>query len=455
MIIGKDYNIDTLNILQNNRDKMFLVSTENINLYKIKTDLNLNTINDIISYAIDNHYINIITLGKINLDNDVINHLFNEINIHIFSLDGLTKNIDVINEIQFKNILNYKKYIFLSSFDTDDYSVSGLIRYFIKLHDDYEISKRFLKNGLKIITHKNFKKKSEIKSESLYTDYIINYIYCQKNSIILCFHLYNIESVLYNNLNGNKIICWQDDLHEFAYSCKDRIEKNISVQQYIIKYEPPYLKELDLLITPSFVYLKNLNIIEYNCKIKSLFYFLNKKHYDQLDYNNYTSRINKIILSGTLNYGYKGRMDFFNLTNNNMIFKDLIFCLNHPGYNKEQNKNHTELSYYNKLAEFKGAFVSHYIFPLNFLLAKHIEVLMCGCLGFFQKNILLKEELGLIEFEHYIPCSDDEGNIIDDEQYYIYWLENGKDIAKTGSEYVRNKFGENYINEYMNLLNNA
>lgn len=44
----------------------------------------------------------------------------------------------------------------------------------------------------------------------------------------------------------------------------------------------------------------------------------------------------------------------------------------------------TGVNYYNKLSEFKAAFVGHHDFPLNFLLAKHIEVLMCGCLGFFR-----------------------------------------------------------------------
>jgi hypothetical protein len=79
----------------------------------------------------------------------------------------------------------------------------------------------------------------------------------------------------------------------------------------------------------------------------------------------------------------------------------------------------TELNYYNKLAKYKSAFVGHHIFPINFLLAKHIEVLMCGCLGFFEKNDLLFSQLGLIEFVHYIPCTDESGDVIDDYDFYI------------------------------------
>jgi len=114
----------------------------------------------------------------------------------------------------------------------------------------------------------------------------------------------------------------------------------------------------------------------------------------------------------------------------------------------------TEINYYNKLSKFKGAFVGHLLFPINYLVAKHIEVLMCGCLGFFEKNPLLKDELGLIEFEHYIPCSDDNGNLIKDEKFYIDWIEKGNEIALKGSLYVREKFGENYIDEYLKIIKN-
>ena len=65
-----------------------------------------------------------------------------------------------------------------------------------------------------------------------------------------------------------------------------------------------------------------------------------------------------------------------------------------------------------------------------------------------------KEQLGLIEFEHYIPCTDDNGNLIEDANFYYEWLNKGQNIAKKGCEYVRNKFGKNYINEYINIIKN-
>ena len=113
----------------------------------------------------------------------------------------------------------------------------------------------------------------------------------------------------------------------------------------------------------------------------------------------------------------------------------------------------TEMNYYNKLSEFKAAFVGHLLFPINYVVAKHIEVLMCGCLGFFEKNPLLEKELGLIEFVHYIPCSDDNGNLIEDENFYLKWLEKGEQIAINGAIYVREKFGQKYIDTYLEILN--
>ena len=111
----------------------------------------------------------------------------------------------------------------------------------------------------------------------------------------------------------------------------------------------------------------------------------------------------------------------------------------------------TEIKYYQLLTDFKGAFVGHYRFPLDYLLAKHIEILMCGCLGFFEENELLNE-MGLIPFKHYIPSTDRNGNLIKNVDYYKYWLQHGEIIALNGSNYVRNKFGFNYINEYLKII---
>lgn len=244
-------------------------------------------------------------------------------------------------------------------------------------------------------------------------------------------------------------IAWMDDPHYFAHFVRENGEK-VNVQKYSKTYTPVYLDKIDL-ITPSPVYFKNLNINMYNDKIYFLFYMLNPCHYKKIKIDNYNERKNNIILSGCMGSEstYKTRYQFKMLKYKSKEFDDLIYWQKTPGYSN--NEHMTEMNYYNKLSEFKGAFVGHHVYPINFLLAKHIEILMCGCLGFFERNNLLYEELGLIEFVHYIPCTDENGDVIDDYEYYAEWLNNkkGAEIALNGSSYVRKTFGESHINNYI------
>ena len=221
------------------------------------------------------------------------------------------------------------------------------------------------------------------------------------------------------------------------------------IYKYSKKYECRILDNLDYLITPSTIYFENLKMEKYYNKIINIFYCLNKDWYIVIDINNYKNRKNNIILSGCVGGGYIGRIKYKNFKNLNKEFDNLIYVL-------EKNDNVVNMDYYSKLSEFKGAFVCHYSYPLNFLLAKHIEVLFCGCLGFFENNILLEKQLGLIAFKHYIPCSDDNGNIINDIEYYKKYLnsEEGEIIAMEGCLYVREKFDSlNYIKNYINFFN--
>jgi hypothetical protein len=78
---------------------------------------------------------------------------------------------------------------------------------------------------------------------------------------------------------------------------------------------------------------------------------------------------------------------------------------------------------------------------------------MCGCLAFFEPNKLLEEQLGLIEGVHYVSCFKD-GELIKDEEFYLNWMnsELGEKIAKNGKDYIRKKFGKDYIIEFANFI---
>jgi len=332
-----------------------------------------------------------------------------------------------------------KKLIVISH--SDDYTVSGTIRYLIKMFYDPKIVELFNQNGFEIITSKFIKESLNITE--------IDYLKSIENTddyLIFGIHPYGLDTSINSGTKIKKII-WQDDLHYFAHY-EER--EGISVQLYSKKYDPKYLKDIDYMITPSSVYFKNLGITKYNDKIIDLFYFLNEDLFSITGNQNYEDRINQVVLSGVLGGGYVSRTEFDSLRSEK-DFDELIYKIPHPGYTN--NEHMTELNYYNELTKYKSAFVGHYIFPINFLLAKHIEVLMCGCLGFFEPNPLLKEQLGLVEWLHYIPCYDENG-LIKDVNFYKQHInsDKGKKIASNGREYVRREFGKKQIIKLINFL---
>lgn len=335
-----------------------------------------------------------------------------------------------------------KKIIILSQ--SDNYNVSGLIRHLIKMFYKDWIVDYFKENCIELITSKYIKeviKKTEIE--------YLKEINSLENCIIFAIHPFSWEMAIEYCPNIKKII-WQDDLHYFANFVE---RKGESIQKYVGKFDIKYINDIESLVTPSYIYFKNLGI-ESN-KLKDFFYFLDEDLYSITGNLDYDKRIKKIVLSGAIyfsvdGYGYKSRLEFDELRKKE-IFDNLIYKIKHPGY--DDNEHMTEIKYYDELTKYKAAFVGHHTYPINFLLAKHIEVLMCGCLGFFEPNPLLKEQLGLLEYVHYIPCFDENG-LIKDPQFYTDWInsEEGKKISISGREYVRNKFGKEYIKNFLNFL---
>ena len=327
------------------------------------------------------------------------------------------------------------RYLVVISQD-NNYDVGGLVRYFIKMFDDLDIRRIFNENNIKVITSKDIKENFKT-TEELFIQNIDS-----KNYIFLGIHPYGLHKIYNNIKEGPNFIVWQNDPHYFAYYVDDRDE---TIQKYNKMYSSIFLDKIDYLITPSKIYFENLNIKKYDDKIIDFFYFINDEFFNEINYVNYKDRKSQVILSGTISDGYNSRMEFKNINNN------LIYYLHHPGYTN--NLHMTELNYYNELSKYKSAFVGHNNYPLNYLLAKHIEVLMCGCLAFFEPNTLLKEQLGLIEYKHYIPCFDKSG-LIKDENFYVNWMNSkeGEEIANNGKEYVK-KFGKDYIKELINFFN--
>jgi hypothetical protein len=334
-----------------------------------------------------------------------------------------------------------RKLIVLSA--GDDYDVGGLVRYLIKMFENPDIIKLFNENGFEIITSKIIKEELNKTETEFLQNIKENEI---ENYLIFGIHPYGMHTSINSNTKIKKI-AWINDPHYFAHYV-DRGNK--IVQNYYETYDPTHLNQIDYLVTPSPIYFKNLNINKYDEKIKYFFYFLNEDIYNLTGNLSYGQRLDKIVLSGAIGGGYLSRIEFDKLRLD-ITFNTIIDKVTHPGY--KNNKHMTELNYYNELTKYKAAFVGHHSFPINFLLAKHIEVLMCGCLGFFEPNVLLEKELGLIESKHYVSCFDENG-LIKDPEFYTNWMksEKGIEIAKNGKKYVREKFGKNYIKEFIDFL---
>lgn len=334
-----------------------------------------------------------------------------------------------------------KKLIVISQ--SDNYDVGNLVRYLIKMFDDIHIRDLFFKKGFDIVTS-NYIKNSLLMTEQSFLQSLENED--TSDYLIFAIHPYGMHISIEYAKKIKKVI-WLNDPHYLSYYTE---RNGQSVQLFSDKFNPPFLSDIDYLVTPSSIYFENLKITKFGDKIIDFFYFLDESLYELTGNINYKERENKIVLSGAIGSGYKSRFDFNQLSYDKK-FENLIFKINHPGY--EDNQHMTGLNYYNQLTNFKSAFVGHHVFPINFLLAKHIEVLMCGCLGFFEPNPLLKSQIGLIEFKHYIPCFDENG-LITDDKFYIDWMESeeGEKIANDGKEYVREKFGKEYIQEFIDFL---
>lgn len=334
-----------------------------------------------------------------------------------------------------------------------DYDVGGLVRFLIKifdmekyrniLHDEY---------GFNVTTSKDIERMG--KSDEDFIDMLNAGFFT--DTIAFGIHPYGM-SMVYKISSDSRIknrlksIAWINDPHFFAHYVNDRDD---IVQRYKKAYTPAFLNNIDYLISPSTVYFENMKISEYREKIQDLFYFIDPDKFDELNRFSYNDRANKIILSGSIGNGYTSRINFNRLREESFEFSSLVDKLDHPGY--KDNAHMTDMNYYRKLCEYKGAFVGHYDFPINFLLAKHIEVLMCGCLPFFEPNSLLESQLGLKEFIHYIPCFKD-GKLIEDHIFYKEWIESdeGEKIAKDGQQYVMDRFGYAQIKNLFDFFKNC
>lgn len=235
---------------------------------------------------------------------------------------------------------------------------------------------------------------------------------------------------------GLKLLLWQDDLHHLWRNQNKTWTDEVSDRRF---------DRTDVILSPSKKFYQNLQH-PYLSKTEFYFYCFNENFFNKLPVNNFFKRKNKIILTGAVGYQYPLRNQIYNFWRWNKEsgrgFSKYIDVFNHPGYDRHKNGGRTGLDYYKLLNGYKGAFMAYLVHPINYPVAKIVEILACGTLGFFQYDKVL-DEMGLVRFKHYVPIKmDNLGKMDMDEKYYLKYLttQEGEKIAAEGCKFVREKF---------------
>ena len=323
--------------------------------------------------------------------------------------------------------------------------------------DAFKINNKFLENNninfeiIEIYDINNFIDNFDI---SKYKNYIF-WLHQKVGSYLITFP----EKLKLIKENNIKTIFWMDDLHfpTLNTSADERLQINL------IDDDDRY-KNVDLIISPSIDYFYNVNSILIN-KSRFLFYFFDERIINKFSPANFDMRINKILLTGKINeLSYPSRKQMYT---NYFYNKKLYDWLEHPGYNKLKHDLY-HLKYYEKLSNYKGAILGLAKYPVNFLLAKVIEILGCGCLGFFEESPLYNQRLGLKEYIHYIPIKKIDNNELNlsykKEPYFYLNLDNekfknlinssrGKLIALNGYNHIKNNYNsQKFIEQVVDIF---
>ena len=269
----------------------------------------------------------------------------------------------------------------------------------------------------------------------------------------------------------NKKILSMYDLQGFYVSINEK--NTVYDKEHIFTHK--ILDEVDLIVSPSVLYFKNINSIYINKShfISFSYNDKNNKLFDIQNFNSFFNRKKLIVLQGCSNTLYKYRNILFRIKNNlnksknfinDFIYFDNIskFCelfefVNYSRYNRTNTlyNDYPGLIYLQSLSRYQGAFIFFAIHPVNFILSKIFETMLAGCIAFIEPNESLKNDIGLIEYEHYVPVLMSNNKMVLDINYYNKYIgtEEGLRIAKNGFNYIKNNFTDNKIAlNYINIL---
>jgi len=331
----------------------------------------------------------------------------------------------------------------------------------------------------KKIKYKNIKENYKYSESDLITEYkkdcidirnkiINNY----PNHILIGLEPIGFDQITNYNLPNKKILSIYDP--QGFYLAK-KTNNTIFDKEHI--FTDKRLDEVNLIVSPSILYFKNINSNYFNkCKFISFSYNEeNNKLFSIQKFESFFNRKMLILLQGANDNNYKYRNSLFFIKNklnesvnfinyfidfdNRDKFCELLEILTYSRYNRSNSKynDNAGIKYLETLSQYQGSFIFFAVFPINFILAKILEVMLAGCIAFIEPNESLKNDLGLIEYEHYVPVLMTNNKMVFDTDYYNKYLgtQEGLRIAKNGFNYIKNNFTDRKIAlYYINILAN-
>jgi len=275
------------------------------------------------------------------------------------------------------------------------------------------------------------------------------------NSIYIGFHPVGWVNVFsdsnYNLMKSKniKIIIWQDDPHYFARDANQPLFTQI-------KYTNSKLEKCDLIIGPSNLYFKNLNI--YTNKTYDIPYYLNKALFENCITMDYNKKNTSIMLFGNCAKQYNLRHSFQTLMNSKSKLSQYIRQIPHCTNDRTKPLffENSGRKLYKQLSEYKAVVAGTYDFPCNYELAKTYEIMACMCICITDRSEFLDKH-GFIPNVHYLlPKYNNKNELEDDPKYYLDIMQSdkGKQIAINGYNKIWALFElKNGLNEYTKLLN--
>lgn len=236
-------------------------------------------------------------------------------------------------------------------------------------------------------------------------------------------YIFNRDFILGLKKKHN-IHLWLDDLQKFYFNDILKIGRHSTE---LLKNKDIHL--IDKIITPSIVFFKNINSPFIN---KTIYQFYSIDSYLFKKVKPFDERSDKIFLSGYIDSSYKSRSRLLKLYKTKKRYNSSIHYHPHPGYGK----GNIDPNYLETLQDFKYAFIGLGNYPMNFCISKIIETIAAGTLAIIEDSSLLKTEMGLIPYHHYIPMTDFNNIINFEELEYLQTHNLDKKIAKKGRKHV-------------------